>query len=182
MRRRAARGSVGRQSYIMDNGKSQATPMATLNGIATARHARLFVVGSLERADGRLSEYSSAGSNTSMATQPASDAPDVGERTEGPDWVVAGDESRRRPGLLVQGVLSGARVRVSGTSMSTASLTRHLWEHLAANKPLETFMGPPSQDQPAPTKVPASAADHAPDFTRGYFRRITPASADGSLT
>jgi len=156
--------------------------MFTLNGIATARHDRLFVVGALEREDGRISPYSSAGPASGLGDACGGIGhPHGHDRTCGPDWVVAADESRRRKGLLVQGVLSGARQRVSGTSMAAATFTRHLWEHLNAGKDLAAFCGPSPHDDPAPTKVPAEAPEYAPDFCRGEMHRMAPTRPDGAL-
>jgi hypothetical protein len=181
LRRRSARGVFGRQSYIMDNCESQAEPMFTLNGIATASHERLFVVGAMERADGRLSPYSAAGPRVPPALDPARIPPADDCRVGGPCWVVPADESRRRHGLLVGGVLGGSHLRMSGTSMAAATLTRHLWEHLHAGHPLESFRGPAPCEEPAPTKIPVEAPEYACDLHRGEAHRILSTRPDGSL-
>ena len=181
LRRRSARGVFGRQSYIMDNDESHADPMFTLNGIATASHPRLFVVGAMERADGRLSPYSAAGPRVPPALDPAR-IPDADHcRVCGPCWVVPADESRRRHGLLVGGVLGGSHLRMSGTSMAAATITRHLWEYLQAGHSLECFWGPPPCEEPAPTKIPVEAPEYACDLHRGETHRILSRCRDGSL-
>lgn len=169
-RRRASLGVTGRQSYIVDSGESAATPEFTMNGIATFRHDRLFVAGALNRNDGSLTDYTSAGPAT------------IGcDRIHGPDVVVAADESRRLRGLLVNGVLSGSHRRESGTSMAAAALTRHLWEHLNAGGLIESFCGPAPLSDSVPYPRPAGSPAQAHPLLRGETRRVVSTREDGSL-
>lgn len=169
-RRRAAAGVPGRQSYIVDGDGSEAVPEFTLNGIATFTHERLFVVGALHRNDGSLIDYSAAGPTT------------VGcHRTDGPDVVVAADESRRWRGLLVNGVLGGGHRRESGTSMAAATLTRHLWEHLDAGGAIESFCGPAPEEESLGFPSPAGSPRMAHPILRGETRRMVSTREDGSL-
>lgn len=175
LRRRAERGVRSRQSSFVDTEGSPVDPLFTLNGIATATHPRLFVAGALNRNDGGLSDYSASGPSRIGPTA------DAVRRVFGPDMVVAADESIRRRGLLTHGVLGGGRIRQSGTSMAAATLTRHLWEHLSAKRPLESFRGPaPELDTLGPI-VPAGAPSLAPDFTRGETTRVLSRRLDDSL-
>lgn len=119
-----SRGHRGRQSYLLDTDDDpQGTPVDpafTLNGIATLKHDRLHVIGAMRHSDYGVSPYSGAGPNRGCE-----------RRFEGPDRVVVADESLNQPGLLLKGLLSGSRLRLSGTSMAAAAYTRLLWEHLA---------------------------------------------------
>lgn len=170
MRGRSARGVMGRQSYFVDDGQTPVDPMFTLNGVATATHCRLHVVGAMYKETGSISDYSGAGP-----------ARDVSDRPCGPDVVVPGDESRLALGLLVQGVYSGSRTRVSGTSVAAPTFARLLYESLLNTGGCGEIFGP-SPD--GPTSVPAYSAGaprHADPFFRGEPHRIRPTKSDGSL-
>lgn len=160
LRGRVRRGVMSRQSHFVDIGRCQADPTITLNGIATLVHERLHVVGASFRDDNRISDYSSAGPNR-----------DCDKRTSGPDWVVPADESWNRRGLLVRGVPSGSRQRVSGTSAAAASFTRHLWEHLQDGRPLAGLACVAQSslpDRQRGVEAPCEAAD----WLRGECNRI----------
>ncbi len=172
LRGRALRGFHGRQSYFLDPGDGNVNPYFTLNGIATAHHERLFVVGSMREVDDRLSTYSAAGPNR------GGDGP---ARFEGPDHVVHVDQSRNHPGLLVTSFDGHGWYRVSGTSMAAAVLTRHLYEHLHADGTAQTFCFLPSNEDPGDDMEPAGSPPMAPPILRGIRRRIRPCRPDGSL-
>ncbi|MBX3635736.1 MAG: hypothetical protein KF683_10180 [Rubrivivax sp.] len=170
LRGRAFRGYQGRQSYFLDLPDAGVEPTFTLNGIATAKHQRLFVVGAMRRHDDCLALYGAAGPNRGETS-----------RTEGPDWVVHVDESRNQPGLLVASFLGGAAHRVTGTSMAAAVLTRHLYEHLAAGGTAATFDFRTECDGGCDERVAEGAPRHAHPLHRGIWRRVVPRRDDGSL-
>lgn len=170
MRRMSARGMFGRQSYFVDNCRTKVDPTCTLSGIATGVHRRLAVVGAMRRNDAGISDYSAAG--------PARDEPG---RPCGPDAVVPADESRLREGVLVQGVYSGSRARISGTSMAAPVYTRLLFELLCAHPTSERLWALPPPCDTVPPIVPAGAPHHADPFHRGDPHRILPCNEDGSL-
>lgn len=169
-RGRHARGFRGRQSYFLEPQVSAVEPLGTLNGIATLVHPRAHVIGASRRSDDSLSPYSASG--------PGAGTP---LRFEGPDAVVPVDESLNLPGLLLRGAASGARLRVSGTSMAAAVYTRMLYERLASDPDATDVVGPaPPDDTRRPPQV-AGAPLHADPMHRGERRRITPRKPDGSL-
>lgn len=169
-RGRHARGFRGRQSYFLEPEVSAVEPLGTLNGIATLVHPRAHVIGASRRSDDSLSPYSAGG--------PGAGTP---HRFEGPDAVVPVDESLNQPGLLLRGAASGARLRVSGTSMAAAVYTRMLYERLASDPDATDVVGPaPLEDTRRPPRV-AGAPLHADPMHRGERRRIAPRKPDGSL-
>jgi hypothetical protein len=127
-RGRQQRGHAGRQSRLLETRDTpQGTPIDprfTLNGIASLRHRRLYVVGAARQMDGSLAAYSSAGPNRLDAGRP-----------DGPDVVVLSDESLNLPGSLVPGLLGSARSRLAGTSIAAARFTRALVQHLEGPTP-----------------------------------------------
>jgi hypothetical protein len=166
-RRQARHGNAGRQSYLLDHDGEQVDPAATMNGIACLEHERLWVVGAMSRQDSALSIYSAAGPNRCSGH--------TGQqswRMLGPDVVVAADESLNVRGLLVAGVPSGARVRVSGTSMAAAAFTRHLYEHLASGEAACTaaLRSPDTSSRISPTGNPY--VRDAQPATRGERNRL----------
>jgi hypothetical protein len=170
LRGRASRGFHGRQSYFLDPGDGSVDPYFTLNGIATAWHDHLFVVGAMRQLDNRLSPYSTAGPNRNCT-----------RRTEGPDWVVHADQSRQQPGLLVSSFSGRGWYRVSGTSMAAAVLTRHLYEHLAQGKTAESFRFPEQYCEEDRDLVPAGAPTQADPVFRGLWKRIVPSTTSGTV-
>lgn len=161
LRAQRRRGFAGRQSYFVEFDESNPEPSFTLNGIATVSHDRLHVVGAMRRRDSTASPYSAAG--------PARDQPD---RFCGPDWVVPADESLNRPGLLVRGVFSGARQRLSGTSAAAAVFSRYLYENLAAGRDVRNHAHlSPAHPSRRPPNV-AGAPRDADLIFRGELNRV----------
>ena len=170
-RGRESRGYVGRQSYFVDDGSRLVNPRFTLNGIATMKHPRLFVVGAMRHHDHCVSRYTAAGPDRG-----------TGDRTDGPDLVTIGDESINLPGLLLRGISAGSRVRVSGTSVAAPLVARLLYEHLCLGRTAESFVHTWSADrcsheEPAGPGYPEPAE---PIF-RGFYQRLIPTNDDGSL-
>jgi len=173
-----SRGYRGRQSSFLDIKPGQVDPRVTLNGIATLRPRtpdRLWVVGAMRRDDLSLSAYSAAGPTRAEASGPPGiDA----TRFDGPEIVTLADDSLNLPGLLVGGVLSGARVRVSGTSIAAALFTRQLHHVLATSKgpgpvTLGDLIGWAAVGRPSrPTKVAAGAPEVADPLFRGERMRM----------
>jgi len=160
-RPRYTRGYRGRQSYLLDTEGSGTGPRFTLNGIATAVHpgGRLWVVGAMDER-GVLSRYAAAGPDRN-----------VGARCDGPDVVTTVDRSRNQPGRHVGGVLSGSRLRLSGTSIGAAVFTRLLYHALRHGGPDWTFHPLPS-DPPPKHRPVAGEPEHAPAELRGWYRRL----------
>ena len=170
-----SRGYRGRQSYLLDTSQDPpgtlVDPSFTLNGIASLKHRRLHVVGAMRRMDGSLSAYSGAGPNRLCE-----------KRFEGPDRVVAADESLNQPGLLVTGLISGSRLRVPGTSMAAAAYTRMLYEHLYHCSSGAPMVGKcPEGDTREHRPAPRGSATRADPMQRGEFVRLLPDNADGTL-
>lgn len=173
------RGHRGRQSYLLEtkdchavaSGDGDVDPRCTMNGIATLKHERLYVVGAMRRSDGSISHYSAGGPNA-----------DCDQRFDGPDWVVPADESFNNPGLLTTGVLSGSRQRVPGTSMAAAAFTRLLYEHLARHGSADGLCGPAPEWPTRLPKQPCGAPHHADAMHRGECVRLMPSNADGTLS
>jgi hypothetical protein len=88
----------------------------TLNGIATAMHSGVHVVGGYILANGRKSPYSSAGParNGPLPLRP------------GPDFASPCDESFGLAGIRAGGNRSGGVFRLTGTSAAAPQLARHL--------------------------------------------------------
>jgi hypothetical protein len=105
----------------------------TLNGIATAKDARVHVAGGYIRTNGRKSPYSSAG--------PARDGPLT--LRPGPDYALLCDESYALQGIRAGGNRSGTVFRLTGTSAAAPQLARHV-----ADPPI-----------PAPTNIPTPPED-----------------------
>lgn len=111
----------GRQAYFPDACVPElttlnSTPEGTLNGIATLRHERAYVIGAM-RVDGRLSDYSAA------------DMPNV-VSDKAPRVVTTADWSQSLPGLRTLGFRQGSVARVNGTSAACAVYTRALAKQL----------------------------------------------------
>lgn len=179
LRGRSSRGFGGRQSYFLDTPDGGVDPCYTLNGIASFKHDRLYVVGAMRHSDNCLASYSAAGPNRGETS-----------RCEGPNWVVRADESRNVPGLLVSGFHGGAWYRVAGTSMAAAAFTRHLYEHICKYGSDASFQRRPHEDDQCHSAsfdaackelVPAGAPEHAHPLHRGIWQRLVPSNADGSL-
>jgi hypothetical protein len=132
-------------------------PRWTLNGIATASHPRLHVVGAM-RADGGLAGYSAAGPNR-----------DETSRNEGPDEVVVADRSRAVPGLRAGGPTSGSAAVASGTSVAAAVFTRELAASLEAEGRAPLLDPPPFG--PADPARQFGDPQRAHPAHRGWFRR-----------
>lgn len=172
------RGHRGRQSYLLETkdcdavacGHGDVDPRCTMNGIATLKHDRLYVIGAMRRSDGSISHYSAGGPNAGCD-----------KRFDGPDWVVPADESFNNPGLLTTGVLSGSRQRVPGTSMAAAAFTRLLYEHLAKRPSADDLCGPAPDHCTRLPKVPCGAPQHADPMHRGECVRLMPTNVDGTL-
>jgi hypothetical protein len=155
----------GRQSYLIDTDRTPVEPERTLNGIATAVHDRLHVVGASCLNDDRLTDYTAAG-------------PDRLERRrrDGPDVVVPGDRSASLSGLRAGGAREGIGVFAGGTSVAAALYTRLLAE-ARARSPANT--GPPWLPPNPPTTATRPPIDtlgaprHAQPPRRGEGRRRT---------
>lgn len=152
---RQLRGHAGRQSRLLEvRDEPQGAPVDprfTLNGIATVKHDRLYVIGAMRKMDSGLCSYSGAGPNRLDD-----------KRSTGADWVLPADESLNQPGVLMRGLLSGARLRVPGTSIAAAAFTRVLYEHLSANPAASALAGtcparPTREVDPAPRGSPMRA-------------------------
>jgi hypothetical protein len=155
-RTRSASGYKGRQSHLLDNGES--TPMGprfTLNGIATASHPRLWIVGAMDETAG-LARYSAAGPDRGS-----------GQRFEGPNVVITVDPSRNNPGRRVGGVLSGSRVKLSGTSIGAAVFTRMLTHALTVGGHTWPMQWCPGPAGPVPAPPVAGEPELAHPVHRG---------------
>jgi hypothetical protein len=120
--------------------QNNASPEGTLNGIATVRHPRAYVVGAM-RADGRLSDYSAAGPR--RPTVPGTSLPDA---------VAPADWSLNLPGVKSMGFAAGAITRINGTSAAAAIYARAL----AAN-------AGKTPDRPPLPPAPPPEVDCAPE-------------------
>ncbi len=170
-RGRASRGYRGRQSHLLEPVRDSIDPRSSLNGIAALSHKRFHVVGAMRRDDAQLSDYSGSGPNRI----------DPG-RFEGPDLVLPADESQNLRGLMLRGVLSGSRLRISGSSMAAAVYTRILYEDLSSS-PLKVSLEGPYLE--APTRAP-QIAEGAPAqalaMHRGDWRKLIPDHPFGHLS
>jgi hypothetical protein len=137
------RDSGRRQAYFVEEALSPETPTGTLNGIATAIHERIHVVGAMQAQDEQLSRYSAAGPfyKVDHTTQP----PTVNPQLSGPTKVTVGDRSRHVPGVRAAGCRTRAIAEVDGTSIAAAAYTRLLARELSggaaptsATRPLTT--------------------------------------------
>lgn len=159
--RRARNGFRGRQSYLLETDGHCVEPRTSLSGIATLKCERLYVVGAMRLADSGISAYSAAGPNR-----------DQPSRTEGPDVVVVADESRNLPGMLTHRTLGGGALRISGTSVAAARVTRMLFEHVSKNGSAAGFVW----TEPTASSPPELHADGAPEpaavFLRGEWKRM----------
>lgn len=172
---RAGHGYPGRQSYLIDRSTGKAPtqgdvdPTFTMNGLASLKHPRLYVVGAMRRSDLGVSNYTAAGPNRITST-----------RFEGPDWLVVGDESLDAPGLLTHTTFAGARMRLSGTSLAAAAFTRLLYEHLLdpAKMPLAPV---PYCGGPHDRHWAEGDPQQAPGYHRGDSRRLLPDHPYGIL-
>jgi len=122
-----------RQSYFVEESRSPETPRGTLNGIATAPHARIHVVGAMQAQDEQLSRYSAAGPvyRVDLSTHPATTHPDP----RGPTKVTVGDRSRHTPGVRAAGCRTRAIAEVDGTSIAAAAYTRLRARELSGGAP-----------------------------------------------
>jgi hypothetical protein len=172
---RAGHAYPGRQSYLVDRSTGRAPtqgdvdPAFTLNGLATLKHPRLYVIGAMRRSDLGVSSYTAAGPNRITPT-----------RFEGPDWLVVGDESLDVPGLLTHTTFAGSRMRLSGTSLAAAAFTRLLYEHLLdpAKMPLTPM---PYCGGPHDRRWAEGDPQQAPGYHRGDARRLLPDHPYGIL-
>lgn len=172
---RAGHAYPGRQSYLIDRSTGKAPtqgdvdPTFTLNGLATLKHPRLYVIGSMRRSDLGVSGYTAAGPNRITPT-----------RFEGPDWLVAGDESLNLPGLLTHTTFAGGRMRLSGTSLAAAAFTRLLYEHLL--DPVKMPLTPlPYCGGPHDRHWAEGDPQQAPGYHRGDSQRLLPDHPYGIL-
>jgi hypothetical protein len=110
----------------------------TLNGIATAKVARVHVAGGdmLAEPKGRKSPYASAGPARGVPATTSTSGPG----RIGPDFALYCDESYALEGVRAGGTRSGVVFRLVGTSAAAPQLAR-----LAANPPL-----------PGPTDIPST--------------------------
>lgn len=148
---------ASRQAYFPDSCVARvqppnSTPESTLNGIATLKHDRLYVVGAM-RTDGALSDYTAAGPARAPGAR------------EAPDVVTQADWSRSVPGLRTIGFVRGAIARVNGTSAACAVYARDL-AHRLANQPV-----PPLPTQDAPPEV-TCVTDSQPEVENERLRGI----------
>lgn len=154
-----------RQSRFLDlptDGLSGVFPECTLNGIATASHQRLYVVGAMLGSDGTISPYSSAGPTAHPS----------GRRIDGPDAVAVADASPNLSGVLTGGLLSSARVRVNGTSAAAAQVSRALAEHLFRGGNAASFIWSPPALPSREATVAAGAPTPALAIYRGETARM----------
>lgn len=164
------RPSGSRQAYFPDSCEEavrmrNATPEATLNGIATATHERLHVVGAM-RADGALSDYSAAGPAGGTAAR------------IGPDIVATADWSRSVPGLRTLGFVRGAIGRINGTSAACAVYARALALQLGTD-PTQPVHGDPSPRPPPEEACVTDSQPQADPLFRGIDRRqVFPTDVD----
>ena len=157
-RRRASKGYQGRQSYFVEAPGTAVDPRFTLSGIATAcKPGQLWVVGAMDER-GSIPLYSAAGPDRHF-----------GRRIEGPDVVMTVDRSRNVPGRHVQGVFSGSRLRLGGTSIAAAAFTRLLFDTLARGGTM-AWCAPATV---APPQVKTADTPHmADDWMRGSYQRL----------
>jgi hypothetical protein len=151
-----------RQAYFPDScneaiRQHNATPEGTLNGIGTATHARLHVVGAM-RADGVLSAYSAAG----PARMPSPRA--------GPDVVAPADFSGSVAGLRTAGFVSGTVARLNGTSAACAVYARALASQLATDPTQQPTAPEPGENLPDISCV-ADSQPQADPSLRGQRQR-----------
>lgn len=129
-RDRAPFGSPGvpRQGFFSPTRTSRVDTDGTLNSIAHGTEA--VVVGGLVLGRG-AAEYSSTGPGRGQAgpqrhrhppSQPAANA------ARGPQLLAASDESAGAPGLMAAAVYGSDKLRLAGTSMSAAVVTRQIIE------------------------------------------------------
>lgn len=164
-----------RQAFFPDSCNEQlrqgnATPEGTLNGIATAVHPQLHVIGAM-RLDGTLSAYSAAG--------PAR----VATGRHAPDDVAPADASRALPGLRSIGLTDGAVERINGTSAACAVYTRALALQLAtcpAGRPTAPLPPDiPSEIDCTPESQPLAAPAARGHGVRGAFpHELEPVAPD----
>lgn len=164
------RDSGRRQSYFVEESRDAETPRGTLNGIATARHRRIHVVGAMQAQDEQLSRYSAAGPvyQANLTTNPPTALPQPG----GPTTVTVGDRSRHVRGVRAAGCRTRSIAEVDGTSIAAAAFTRLRARELsggaaptAAVRPLKTRSFPsPEESLEAP----------APSLLRGENTRVKP--------
>ncbi|WFU18323.1 hypothetical protein [Bradyrhizobium sp. CB3481] len=128
--RHSASASCKYSGGEFDKASSLIKRFGTLNGIASAKRARIHVAGGFVIANQRKSAYSSAG--------PARDAPASPLRV-GPDVVLPCDESYALGGIRAGGNRSGAVFRLKGTSAAAPQLARHV-----ADPPIPAAQHPPS--------------------------------------
>jgi hypothetical protein len=150
-----------RQSYFVEIPRDAETPCGTLNGIATALHSRIHVVGAMQAQDEQLSPYSAAGP-VYQPTHPPTVQP------RGPTQVTVGDRSLHMPGVRVAGCRTRAIAEVDGTSMAAAVFTRLRVRQLA------TGIAPSAATQPLKARVFVSPEEslEAPANLRGGNLRV----------
>lgn len=159
--RRARNGFRGRQSYLLESDGHSVEPRTTISGIATLKHDRLFVVGAMRLGDYSLSPYSAAGPNRSEPSRP-----------EGPDLVVVADESRNLPGMITRRTQGGGALRVSGTSVAAARVTRMLFEYIDKHGSAKGFAWTePATHTPSELRA-AGAPEPAGLLFRGEWNRM----------
>jgi len=152
-----------RQSFFVEASRDAGTPCGTLNGIATAAHSRIHVVGAMQAQDEQLSPYSAAGPVFS-ATQPPTAQP------RGPTCVTVGDRSLHTPGIRAAGCRTRAIAEVDGTSIAAAVFTRMRARELA------TGTLPTAATQPLKRRLfscPEKSLE-APPGLRGGGLRVKP--------
>ncbi len=162
------RDSGRRQSYFVEESRDAETPRGTLNGIATAVHSRIHVVGAMQAQDEQLSRYSAAGPvyQADLTTNPPTALP----QPRGPTKVTVGDRSRHMPGVNAAGCHTRSIAEVDGTSIAAAAFTR-----LRARE-LSNATAPNAANQPlrAPSFPSPEESLGAPSNLRGGNKRVKP--------
>jgi hypothetical protein len=160
------RDSGRRQSYFVEEARDAETPRGTLNGIATAVHSRIHVVGAMQAQDEQLSRYSASGPvyQPNLATNPATALPQPG----GPTKVTVGDRSRHMPGVRAAGCRTRSIAEVDGTSIAAAAFTRLRARELSSGKLPKAAVQPLK----APSFPSPEESLEAPSNLRGWGVRV----------
>ncbi len=121
-------GSTGvpRQAYFSPTSTSHIDRDGTLNSIA---HGTMpVVVGGLVLGAG-VAQYSGTGPGRGLGNRQRHPSPAAGPSAlRGPQALAASDESSGAPGLLAAAVYGSDKVRLAGTSMAAAVMTRRIFE------------------------------------------------------
>ena len=131
---------VPRQAYFTPTSTSRIDTDGTLNSIAHGHE--VVVVGGQILGSGAAA-YSGTGPGrglTGKQRNPGRAA--AHNHLRGPETLAASDESTGAPGLLAAAVYGSDKLRMAGTSMAAAVMTRQLFEHHQARAP-RTALRPP---------------------------------------